>query len=494
MTTAPLSLVACSVVLALTAASAQAAAPDLRLVEAVKAQDHTAIRSLIPRADVGVREPDGTTAMHWAAYWDDRDTVSLLIRAGADVNARNELGATPLWLAASEGRAPMVDQLLRAGAKPNVALALGETPLMAAARAGSVESIKLLIARGADVNAKEQARGQTALMWAVAGRHPAVVRTLLEVGATLSARSNTRTMLVNTGKDGLTRLSEDYTDFYEENQGGFTPLLFAVRQGDVECARLLLDAGASVEDATPNGASALVLATHSGRWPMASMLLKRGANPNAAEAGYTALHAALVRDNNEFAKTLIARGADVNARIAKSTPVRRFAQDFAVDPNWIGANAFWLAARFVDAPLMRYLVASGANPLVTSRTGATALIAAATGARRSGGRQSVADVEKTVVEAAQVALELGIDTNATDTAGDTALHVASARRLNSVAEFLVQKGAAVSGRNRESATPLSLASIDYSTWTAVQLGYVKYRAMRSDGSTASLLRRLGAVE
>lgn len=494
MTTAPLSLVACSVVLALATASAEAAGPDLRLIEAVRAQDHATIRTLVPRADMGAREPDGTTALHWAAYWDDQDTVSLLVRAGADVNARNELGATPLWLAASEGRAAMVDQLLRAGAKPNVALALGETPLMAASRAGSVEAVKQLIARGADVNAKEQARGQTALMWAVSERHPAVVRTLLEVGAAVSARSNTRSMLVNTGKDGLTRLSEDYTDFYEESQGGFTPLLFAVRQGDVECAKLLLDAGASIEEATPNGATALVLATHSGRWPMASMLLERGANPNAAEAGYTALHAAIVRDNVEFAKTLVARGADVNARVAKSTPVRRFAQDFAVDPTWIGANAFWLAARFVDVPLMRHLVVSGANPLVTSRTGATALVAATIGTRRAGGRQGVADVEKSVIEAAQLALELGIDINATDTVGDAALHIASARRLNGVVEFLVEKGATIGRKNREDATPLSLASIDYSTWTAVQLGYVKYRAMRSDGSTAALLRTLGAVE
>jgi ankyrin repeat protein len=356
--------------------------------------------------------------------------------------------------------------------------------------------VKLLVARGADVNHAERTRGQTALMWAVSGRHLAVVRTLVEVGASISAKSLSRKMLVNTGKDGLTRLSGDYTDLYDEAQGGFTPLLFAVRQGDVECATLLLNAGASLEETTPNGASALVVATHSGRWPMASMLLERGANPNADGAGYTAVHAALARDNVDFAKALLKKGADVNARIRQSTPVRRFGTDFAIDPTWIGGNAFWMAARFANAALMRELLAMGADPNVVSRHGATALVAAATGARRPGGRMGggVAEVEKAVLEAAQVALETGIDVNATDDAGDTALHIASARRLNAVIEFLAARGATVVLRNKERATPLSLASIDYSTYTAVQLGYVKYRALRADGSTAAMLRTLGATE
>lgn len=487
------SIVACSVLLALSAGRVSAA-PDLRLVEAVKAQDRSAIRLLVRRSDPRAAEPDGTTALHWAAYWDDRDSVALLLQAGADVNAQNDLGATPLWLAASEGRFAMVDQLLAAGAKPDLALTLGETPLMAAARAGSVESIKRLVARGADVNRAEGARGQSALMWAVAGRHAEAVRTLLEVGASVSARSLTRKMLVNTGKDGLTRLSEDFTDFYDEAQGGFTPLLFAVREGDVECMRLLLDAGARVEETTPNGASALVLAVHSGRWDAATLLLARGADPNAAGAGYTALHAALSRDNVAFAKALLDKGANINARIERSTPVRRFAQDFAIDPTWIGGNAFWLAAKFTNAALMRELLAMGADPRVVSRTGATALVAAASGGRRGGGRQGVAEVEKAVADAVEAGLDAGLDVNATDQAGDTALHIAAARRLNAVVERLAARGAAVAVRNKERATPLSLASIDYSSYTAVQLGYVKYRALRADGSTAALLRTLGAVE
>ena len=147
------------------------------------------------------------------------------------VNVANEFGATPLWIACSEGRAAMIDRLLRAGANANATLANGETALMTASRTGSLEAVRLLVAHGAQVNAREPMRNQTALMWAVAERHADVTRVLVEAGADVGARSTVRRMLTNAGQDGIRRLSGDYTDFIDEDQGGYTPLLLAAQIG-----------------------------------------------------------------------------------------------------------------------------------------------------------------------------------------------------------------------------------------------------------------------
>src|SRR5262245_6797300 len=146
--------------------SPAATTADLTIVEAVKTLNWAAFDALLKRgADVNRPQPDGTTALHWAAYWNNPDVVERLIRAGARPNATNELGATALWIAAGQGSTGVIDVLLKAGADPNAALEEGETALMAAARSGVVESVTALLARGANPNAAERVRGQTALMW-----------------------------------------------------------------------------------------------------------------------------------------------------------------------------------------------------------------------------------------------------------------------------------------------------------------------------------------
>ena len=147
-----------------------------RVADAVKRQDPVAVRVLLDDgADVNTPQGDGATALHWAAYWDDLTTARLLIAAGATVATTNALGVTPLWLACNNGSAAMVEALLDTGADANAALPSGETPLMTASRTGSADAVRSLLAHGADVTAREAAHGQTALMWAVAQRHPAVV-------------------------------------------------------------------------------------------------------------------------------------------------------------------------------------------------------------------------------------------------------------------------------------------------------------------------------
>ncbi len=228
------------------------------LIEAAKGGDWEAVRTLLEQgADVTVTAPDGATALHWASYWDDVETAELLIRASADVNAANDLGATPLWIASLNGSASMVRSLLEAGAKPNAALLSGEAPVMTAARTGNPRVVELLLAAGADPNASAT-RGQTALMWAASQRHSDVVGVLLEYGADVHARSETWSQVMAIPPHSAPANQQDVP------HGGNTALTFAARVGDLASARMLVNAGADVDDADARGVSATVLAIHSG--------------------------------------------------------------------------------------------------------------------------------------------------------------------------------------------------------------------------------------
>jgi ankyrin repeat protein len=460
--------------------------------------------------DVNISQGDGSTALHWAAYRDHAESADLLIRAGADVNRANDLGVTPLWLAAEDGSDAVGRLLLDAGANPNAALPSGETPLMTAARSGSAQLVRRLIARGADVNVKERNRGQTALMWAVAQQHAPVVEVLLAHGADVGARSNEWTERVKTT---LEPFNPDY--IIDVREGGYTPLLFAARVGDLASARLLVAAGADVNETAPSGTSATVVAAHSGHGELAAFLLEKGADPNAGGAGYTALHAAILHKDPALVRALLAHGADPNAPVLRSTPTRRDSMDFYLHPSYVGASPLWLAARFSAPAIMRLLAQYGANPLAAHHprywTGAlapvpdrpfldegavTALMAAAgmggrpplvavkrldriaesAPLRASRREPDPAALEAATLEAVRIAAELGVDVNAADADGNTALHALAARGYNTVVTFLVENGARLDSRNKRGQTPLAAAT------------------GRRQETTVELLRRLGARE
>lgn len=465
---------------AVMAVSVGAAAGQSQLVEAAKRGDKAAIRALLKRG-TPVNEPygDGAIALHWAVHRDDLEMVDQLIAAGANVNAADDLGVTPLWLACTDGSASVVDRLLKAGANPNAALANGETPLMGASHVGNLGSVRLLLARGANVNAKEAQRGQTALMWAAAQHHPQVVEALIELGADVHARSNSWPMTVNVGL-GTTRDAildnDESAGVVKIQQGGYTPLLFAAQRGDIESARLLLAAGADVNDTAPMGASALVIAAHSGNGAFGAFLLDKGANPDAAEAGYTALHAAILRRDVELVKALMAHGASPHVTLAKATPDRRSSSDYALGMSLIGATPFWLAARMAEPQIMRVLVASGAEPHFVL-TNLTPLMATMEPRMAEGNFPvSSAEGERLTLEAIKAAVELGLDVNEANSVGQTALHTATYRGLNSVVQYLVEKSARIDVKNKKGQTALSIA------------------LTASRTSTAELLRKLGAKE
>jgi len=476
-----------------------AAAPDSRVAEAARHQNKAAVRTLVAEhADVNGLEADGATAIQWAAHWDDPEMADLLIHAGANVNAANELGVTPLALACENGSAPMVGKLLQAGANANLAPPNGETPLMTCARAGGVDAIKALLARGANVNAKENVEGQSALMWAVAEGHSDVVRVLIEHGADVRARSRTFGQLIVRDENGARLVcppppgvNAPCVNAETVEKGGSTALLFAARSGDIESAKLLVAAGANVNDEAPDGNSALVVAAYSGNGKLAEFFLDKDANPSADKGGYSALHAALLRGDNDLVKSLLAHGANPNTRMTKGTPHMRSSQQFALPESLVGATPFFLAAKYAEPEMMRALAAAGADPLVPAQDGTTPLMAAAGVGYRGGEtrrnreyhRVPLPDDDRTL-EAVKVALSLGVDVNAANQAGNTALHGAASKAYTDVIKLLVEKGAKLDVRNKRGETPLTLASAEPN----------KVYAERDRRGTKAVLLQLGAKD
>ena len=480
------------------------------IVEAARTQDAAAVRALVAAgADVDAAQPDGATALHWAAYRDDRDVAVLLLDAGAGVDAANELGATPVWLAADNGSAAMVELLLAAGADPDIPLRGGETPLMTASRTGNADAVRRLLTHGADVDAAERSRGQTALMWAVAQGHHDVIDVLLAHGADVHARSRIRPRMMHADSTNASQ----YDQGVIWNRGGYTPLLFAARHGDVEAGRLLVGAGADIEDAAPTGASALVVAAHSGHADFVRLALGAGADPNDAEAGYTALHAAILRGAADLASALLAAGADPNTRLERGTPLRRAGQDWYIAPQHVSATPYWLAAYYQEADLMRLLVAWGADPARTTlerwqhvfdRAGGvgpphvaggfrTPLLAAVSGANNRGrtfnsSLRNPDREERAAYEAARAAIEHGADVNQTDLGGTAPLHSAAQRNYATLVELLAAHGADLNLENGSGVTALTLAE-----------RAEERRIQRPDittypsGNSAQVLRDLGAT-
>jgi ankyrin repeat protein len=508
------------------------AAGDLRLIEAVKNSDAGAVRFLLAhRADVAATEPDGSTALHWAAQRDNLEIAEQLIAAGADAKAATRYHITPLWFAAKNGNAALIERLLKAGADANSVSEQGETVLMTAALTGKADAVKMLLLHGAKANESEPVRGQTAVMWAASEGNAAAAAMLLEFGAQVHAKS----------------------------KSGFTALLFAVRNAHIEAARTLLAHGANVNDTAPDGTSALNMAVVNAYFDVAKVLLDRGADPNAPDPRGSALHTLAwlrkpgsdggnglgrksiapppptgVTTALELAEALLKHGANPNARIQWEE--KRFDKEGGTMRNppliqlgrhyltYVGATPFYLAAHNGDAPYMKLLADHGADPTMPNVLGITPLIVAAGldywEGEAPGPFTGCSQEER--LAAVKLALDLGNDINAAAVFGDykmtgdprymllyyplnqdelsgkvlgdprwsgsTALHAAVVSGQAGIVQFLVDHGAKVDAKTQSGWTPLMMtegvffanAKKDYPAAAAILK-----KAMREQGLTAS---------
>lgn len=453
---------------------------DLRLINSARTGDSGTVIKLIDQSvNVNTAQADGTTALHWAAHRNDMELADILLFAEADVDVKNEYGVTPLWLACTNGSNEMVKKLLTAGADPNSALWTGETILMICAQTGATEAVAALIVGGAQINATEMKKGQTALMWAAAEGQADITELLVESGAEISVKST----------------------------GGFTPLLFAARSGDLETARVLLDAGADPNEATPQHGNSLVIAAASGHEQFSLFLLAMGADPSSFdENGITALHHSvanglaalngvrydpvyrvLPKNMHLLARALLESGTDPNVRIQKS---RRLGPDGSPF-NMVDATPFLLAAISADVPLMYLFKAHGADQNIIASGGTTSLMAAAraacTGACAfKGGNEANDEGIELSFQAVKAVLAMGIDVNAKNEVGQTAIHMAAFTGADPVVQYLADHGAEINVKDHYGETPWSMASGISPV--------LRYRGLYGKhDSTAALLVKLGAT-
>lgn len=507
-------------------------------------------------SDVNATGPDGSTPLIWAAYEGDAATVGALLAQGADPERASREGMTPLGLAAINGDHAVIERLLDAGADVNTRLPNGETPLMLAARAGRPEAVALLLERGADVNATEERRGTTALMWASANDAPDVVRLLVERGADVSMRSKSQPLgrgpyLADTAKDRIldfqrgvgqagqaiaVNLEGDGEDLaqstlvdetvaqaaraqfqaiQEEDEreevvlrgdgGGLTALVFAARQGDRDSVRVLIEAGADVNQTTTYGWTPLLAAVQNRNYRLALDLLAAGADPNIANnGGWSPLYIATDNRNIEagdyptrrpdmdhlaLIEALLENDADPNQRMASSTETRTI-----FTHQWLheeGATPFLRAAQSGDLELLRLLLEHGADPNIPTEAGVTPLMVAS-GVGWVEGVTYEWSPEQTL-ETVRFLIDLGADVNVQDHVdGRTALMGAAHKGRTEVIQLLVDSGADMSLRDIGSRD--SIHALAGTTWQAVDyadgLVRVGVQSATTHPEAAQLLRRL----
>ena len=542
-------------------ALAGATLPGSPIADAAMRGDAAAVRALIAEgADVNAPQGDGMTALHWAARNRDAALTRDLLEAGAEVDAGTRIGRyAPLHLASEVGAGEVVEVLLGAGADPERAILVGggARPLHFAAGSGSERAVTALLRAGAAVDAAEESWGQTPLIFAASRGRTAAVRALLEAGADpavhtrvidVAARAildrierSERNRRLAAGepwgpevaeavrleqeeqtrreraeeasrKEGETRMIEEPEPLsYGElvgGHGGLTALLHAAREGHLETALALVEAGADLDQVgAGDGTSPMLMATINGHFDLAMRFLELGADPTiASHAGATPLFAAInthwapksrypqqhvymQQDHTylEVMEKLLAAGVDPNARLTKHLWFMSYNFDLLqIDSR--GATPFWRAAYALDVRAMRLLVARGADPAIAtakvpSRRGgygnaadetdpsglppvpvggpAVHPIHAASGVGY--GQGFAGNAHRHVPDGWLPAVrylveELGADVNARDHQGYGALHHAAARGDNALIRYLVDRGADVTIVSRRGQTTADMAN------------------------------------
>lgn len=445
--------------------------------------------------EVNATTPDGSTALLWAAHRGDVAQVKGLIGRGANVSLGNRYGATPMSEAATQGETEIIALLLKAGADVNSANAEGETALMEVARTGRIDAAKLLLSHGADVQARETWGGQSALMWAVTQDHPDMMKVLIQHGADVNARSKVHDWQRKVTAEGRPK---------DMHRGGLTPLLYAVRDGCIACAQILLKAGAEVNLPDPDRVSPLELALLNLHWDMAKLLILRGADVHGWDQwGQTPLYVAV--DMNtvpagghpdqpstdqtqglDVITMLLDRGANPNAQLMVAPPLRQAVFDRNSDQMLTtGATPLLRATRGVDIPAMQLLLARGALVDLPNVEGVTPFLAAAGAGRNVPATRGKFRTEAEAIATAKLLQAAGANVNAATRSGETAMHSAALRGWSDMVTYLAQLNVKLDAPAASSLTPLDYAMGRY------QPGFLEPKPAPFT-ATAAVLRRLGA--
>jgi ankyrin repeat protein len=455
-------------VAAVIASFASIASAETLLIDAVKAKQHDEVVAQIEKgADVRMREVDGTTALHYAAHYDDADLVKRLIKAGADVNAVNDYGATPLGEAAVTGDPVIIKALLDAGADAKATNREGQTALMVVARTGNVEAAKLLLRARVPVDAKEHWGGQTALMWAAAQSQPEMVKLLLEHGADANARAVVRDWQRRITAEGRPK---------DMNRGGFTPLLYAAREGCIECARELIKGGADINLTDPDSTTPLVLALQNMRFDTAAYLIEAGADINRWDFwGQSPLYVAI--DMNtlprggrpdlpstddltgyDVAALLLAKGANPNLQLKLRPPYRNAVFDRGGDQVLsTGATPLLLAAKVGDAASVSLLLKHKARIDIPNADGVTPLMAAAGMGHSFNPTRGRFKTDAQGAECLKLLMAAGGDVKSANEQKLTAMHSAASLGWDETIKLLVEGGAPLEAQDMRGMTPIDYA-------------------------------------
>lgn len=506
-------------------------------------------------ADVGASNREGVTVLAMASLYGNPAMIDRLLKAGADAKQRGPNGETTVMYAARNGNPAAIKLLVGAGADVNAKEGMrGTTALMWAATQRHPEAVKALIELGADVSAKSGAAGlprnrtvgpinANAVAAAAALRKSAASagRTIEEqiefnrlngipVGGGRgfgagqpvddngddAAPARGRGAAAARGRGAAAPAAADANQDQADDivaglvgggSGGLTPLIFAAREGDIESAKTLLDAGADVNQVSEYNWTPLLTAVNNRNYKLAELLLERGANPNLAnKGGWTPLY--LATDNRnieggdypvpkpdiehiEIIKLLLDKGADVNARVKENTLQRTiFTNQWFLEA---GATPFVRAAQSSDLELMKLLLSHGADPKAETDHHDNALTASA----GIGWVEGVVYERspKDTTEAVRMLLDLGLDPNHQNNDGRTALMGAAHKGRNDVVQLLVDRGARLDTRDKGSRDTGNPASkIAGHTWQALDYadGLVRFGVQSAveHRETAQLIRKL----
>jgi len=474
------------------------ATKDTRLVQAAKAGNSAAAIALIQkRIDPNVAEPDGTTALHWAVRSNDLSLVDRLIKAGAKANTENRYGVTPIFLACQNASGAVVERLIAAGVNANTTGPEGETALHTCAHSGNVDAAKVLLAHGASINAGDSWRGQTPLMWAAAQRHPQMITVLVEAGADVNARST----IIAWERQ---RTSEPRDKWLPP--GGLTAMLFAAREGCVDCVKVLASSGADIDAIDPDSHTPLVLAMMNGHYDVAGALIAAGADVNLADSvGRTPLYAAVddhtmpssnrpapketddTLTSMDIIKMLLDRGANVNAALRAAVPYRTKLDRGGDGVLGAGTTPLLRAAKAGDTPVIAMLLEKGANAKAATRNGVNGIMMAAGVATREEDMTGRNKTQKDAIDTIALLVKAGTDVNAADTQGRTAAHGAALWGFTDVVKFLQANGAKLDVKDKR-----GLTALDHANGLAGGFGFGgSASVVRED--TAKAIKELGGI-